>query len=265
MLCWGDAMRFEGRLTTRCLEIEVNKGLKMVRKVLLICGILASLVYVGSDIVAAMRWEGYSFTSQAVSELRALGSPTRAFLLPILFIYGVLELAFGLGVWGAAGQKRGVRIAGGLLIALAMVDLVIAPFFPMNVRENMQQGVNTLTDTMHIILTAVTVLLIFSIIGFGSSADGKWFRFYSLATLLIVLVGGALAGQEGAKLAAQQPTPWLGVMERINIYGYMLWLMVLAIVLLRGHAVQPQDHVGGRPPDARLPHGQTPGHLRPSG
>ncbi len=34
----------------------------------------------------------------------------------------------------------------------------------------------TLTDTMHIILTSVTVLLILLTIGFGASADGKWFR-----------------------------------------------------------------------------------------
>ena len=58
----------------------------MVRKVLLICGILASLIYVGSDILAAMRWEGYSYTAQSVSELRAIGAPTRSFLVPILFL-----------------------------------------------------------------------------------------------------------------------------------------------------------------------------------
>jgi hypothetical protein len=33
----------------------------MVRKVLLVCGILSSLLYVGSNIVAAMRYEGYSY------------------------------------------------------------------------------------------------------------------------------------------------------------------------------------------------------------
>jgi hypothetical protein len=29
---------------------------------------------------------------------------------------------------------------------------------------------------------------------------------------------------------------WLGVRERINIYSYMIWWIVLAIVLLRGPA-----------------------------
>jgi hypothetical protein len=58
----------------------------MLRKILLVCGILAALLYVGSDILAAMRWEGYSYTAQTVSELRAVGAPTRAFLVPILLL-----------------------------------------------------------------------------------------------------------------------------------------------------------------------------------
>lgn len=29
------------------------------------------------------------------------------------------------------------------------------------------------------------------------------------------------------------PTPWMGVWERINIIAYMIWIVVLAILLLR--------------------------------
>jgi len=140
----------------------------MVRKVLLICGIQASLLYVGADIVAAMSWEGYRYTDQTVSELRALGAPTRPFLVPALLIYAILEIAFGWGVRGAAGQKRALRITGVLLIGLGVVDLV-APFSPMHLRGTAV----TLTDTIHVILTVVTVLLILLIIGFGAAADGK--------------------------------------------------------------------------------------------
>ena len=210
----------------------------MVRKVLLICGILASLIYVGSDILAAMRWEGYSYTAQSVSELRAIGAPTRSFLVPILFLYTVLELAFGFGVWGAAAPrglpKRSLRITGGLLIGLGIVDL-LAYFFPMHLDET----VGALANTIHIILTGVTVLLILLIIGFGATADGKWFRFYSIMTILILIVTGAWAFSDISRIAANLPTPWLGVRERINIYGYMLWMATLALVLLRAHATAP--------------------------
>lgn len=215
-------------MATTVLEArETLKAEKKVPKVLLICGILAALLYVGSDIVSAMLWEGYSYTAQSVSELRALGAPTRPFLVPILLIYALLEIAFGLGVREAAGQKRAVRIAGVLLIGLGVIDLV-APLFPMHLRGTE----STLSDTMHIIITVVTVLSILLIIWFGSAADGKRFRLYSIATILTLFVCGAWAFMDAPAIAQNLPTPWVGVRERINIYGYMLWMAVLAIVLL---------------------------------
>ncbi len=38
---------------------------------------------------------------------------------------------------------------------------------------------------------------------------------------------------DGPRVAAQLPTPWLGIKERINIYASMLWVLVLAIKTLR--------------------------------
>jgi hypothetical protein len=38
---------------------------------------------------------------------------------------------------------------------------------------------------------------------------------------------------EGTRIAANLPTPWIGVWERINIATFMLWVVVFAIVLMR--------------------------------
>jgi hypothetical protein len=207
----------------------------MARKGLLICGILAALVYVGSDILAAMLWEGYSYTAQSVSELRAIGAPTRSFLLPILFVYSVLEIAFGFGVWRANAPgsltKRSLRIAGGLLIGLGSLDL----FMPL-LQLDLGEAVGSLTNTLHLIATVITLLLLLSIIGFGATADGRWFRVYSYATILLFAATGIWTFMEVPRIAANLPTPWMGVKERIGIYGYMLWLAVFALVLLRARA-----------------------------
>jgi hypothetical protein len=72
-------------------------------------------------------------------------------------------------------------------------------------------------------------------IGFGAAAHGRWFRLYSVGTILIILVFGAVAGSSGPQLAANQPTPWMGVTERITIYAAMLWVAVLAKSLWRAH------------------------------
>jgi hypothetical protein len=36
------------------------------------------------------------------------------------------------------------------------------------------------------------------------------------------------------RLGAGEPTPWLGVIERIALGVWLLWLAVLAIVVMRG-------------------------------
>ena len=68
---------------------------------------------------------------------------------------------------------------------------------------------------------------------FGSGAQGKWFRIYSIFTILVMLTIGALVGQQAPRVAAQLPTPWMGVMERVSVYSPMLWVCILALVLLR--------------------------------
>jgi hypothetical protein len=46
-------------------------------KVLLACGILSSLLYAAMNVFVPMLWDGYTMASQTVSELSAIGAPTR--------------------------------------------------------------------------------------------------------------------------------------------------------------------------------------------
>ena len=57
------------------------------QQALLACGILSSLLYVATDILGGLRYEGYSFTSQAISELMAVRAPSEAFVDPLLIAY----------------------------------------------------------------------------------------------------------------------------------------------------------------------------------
>jgi hypothetical protein len=198
-------------------------------KVLLTCGVLSSLLYAGADVLGAMRWEGYSYTSQSISELRAIGAPSRPLLVPLLTAYSLLVIGFGSGVWRSA-RGSAVRFMGALLIAFGVTDLV-APFVPMHVRGDE----TTLTDALHIALTGADVLFMVVVlaIGAGSAAFGKRFRLYSLATVLTVVGAGALAAFDGPRLTTQEPTPWIGITERICVGAFLLWVMLLGAVLRR--------------------------------
>ncbi len=201
-----------------------------MRKVLLACGILSSLLYVAMLVFVPMRFEGYSSVSQTVGELSAIGAPTRPLWVSLGILYTLLVAAFGWGIWISAGRNHPLRVVGGLMVVHGIMGLA---WPPMHLREVLAAGGGTLTDTLHIVFAIVTVLFLMLEIGFGAAAFGKRFRRYSIATLVILVAFGALTGMDGPRVGANLPTPWVGVWERINIGVFMLWVVVLAIALLR--------------------------------
>ncbi len=42
------------------------------------------------------------------------------------------------------------------------------------------------------------------------------------------------------------PPQWFGLIERINVYGYALWVVVLAVVLLRAEKEEGGVNTQGR-------------------
>ncbi len=209
-----------------------------VRKALLVCGILSSLLYVATDMLAAMQWEGYSAISQTVSELIAINAPTRPLVVPLFIAYSVLVYAFGTGVWQTAGEKCALRFAATGLVGKEVLGLVVTLFAPIHLRGT--EG--TLTDTMHGALTFAGVLFMLFAVWRGATASGKRFRLYSAGTFLLLIVFGFLTGLDQPRLAPNLPTPWMGVWERISIYSYLLWVVVLAGVLLRTQGAALQEN-----------------------
>src|SRR5918993_5752055 len=206
----------------------------MVRKILLGCGIASSALYVASDILVSWWDPNYSYRDQSFSELLAPGSPTRPLVLVLLAIpYGVLVTAFGGGVWASASRRGAGRITGAMLVGYALIGAVTGVFLSAPTRETLEAGEETWRNIMHLPATGVSVLCILLAMGFGSTLLGRRFRYLSYAAILAILVFGILAGRQIAQMGENQPTPWLGIVERANIYAIMLWVAVLAIGLLR--------------------------------
>ena len=180
----------------------------MARKVLLICGVVSSLLYVGMNVFIPMQWDGYSAGSQTISELSAIAAPTRPLWFVLGMVYALLLMAFGWGVLGSAPSSGALRVVGWVLLADGVLSL---GWPPMHQRAVLAAGGGTLTDTMHIVWSVATVALIIFAIGAGASAFGTRFRRYSLATLAIVVVFGVLTGLYAPRLQANLPTPWMGV------------------------------------------------------
>ena len=179
-----------------------------------------------------IRYEGYSVISQVPSELTAIGAPTQALWARLGWIDTLLEIVFGLGLWTSAGRNGILRIVGGLILAHASLSL-LWPFAAMHPREVLAAGGKTWSDSLHVVLGGVAVLLMFLTIGFGAAAFGKRFRLYSIATIVVLLLFGGLTFLEAPRVQANLPTPWIGLWERVNISVFLLWVVMLAILLWR--------------------------------
>lgn len=208
---------------------------EMVQKILLICGILSSLLYVATDLLASWRYEGYRLMDQNYSELLATGSPTRPFMLLVSIAYNPLVAAFAVGVWTTASPKRTAHITGTMMVAYAALSMVTPLFFQMDMRG----AEVTPLGSLHPPMTAVMSLFILLSIGFGAFLQGRRFRIYSFITIVILIVFGALTASQVPQLAAGQETPWMGFTERINLYTTMLWFAVISAILLRIKKGQP--------------------------
>lgn len=212
------------------LRIKVNKPFNQIVRILLICGILSSVYYIALNIFIPLKYPGYKIFSQTVSELSAIGTPTRQLWVSLMIGYTVLVIAFGWGIWLSVDRYNRLRVVAGLLI----INVVIGLFWPpMHQREVLAAGGGTLTDILHIVWTTITVPLLLLAIGFGAAGFGKGFRIYSFVTIAGMLLFGVLTGLASPQMEANLPTPLIGVWERICIGAYMLWVIVLAIILLR--------------------------------
>jgi hypothetical membrane protein len=209
-----------------------------LRRILLGCGVFSSLLYVATDIISGLRYEGYSFTSQAISELMAVGAPSEALVDPLFLLYGVLAAAFGVGVMQEGSGRTRLRVTGALLSTYAIVGFTGPLWFAMN-----QRGTASGNDLAHILVTAVLVLFLLLAVSVGAKALGNRFRAYSSLTLLIVILFGTLSAPFGARLADGQPTPGFGLVERVPVYAFLLWVAVLATALLRRRSIEPQPHI----------------------
>jgi hypothetical protein len=205
---------------------------EQVRKLLLICGILSSLLYVAMLIYVPMQYEGYSSVNQTISELSAIDAPTRSLWVPLGIVYTLLIAAFGWGVRQSAVQNRKLLVAGNLLFAYGIIGLCWT-FAPMHQREVLAAGGGNLSDTMHLVMGAVSNLFIMVAMGFAGAASGKRFRFFTIVTILTLLTFGILTGMSAPDVNANRQTPWVGIYEIIMLGVFLLWVVALAIILLQ--------------------------------
>lgn len=213
---------------------------RITRRAAMTAGVLSSVVYVVVDLVSASRYPGYSLVNQAISELSAVGAPESSTRIWALLgpTYGGLFAVFALGALVTGWGNRFLRISAWLMVAFVAWG-AMWPFFPMHERGTERN----LSDVGHLVLGGGSLLLFTAFIGFGAFAFGDRFRRYSLTTMITVFVAGIVTFLYVPRMSVNASTPWLGIIERVMIYGYLLWVATFAVRLARGDdpVVQPRN------------------------
>lgn len=198
-------------------------------RVLLLCGIIGGAFFVAMDLAASFwLYPGYDYTSQQVSELSAIGAPSRDAWMTLGFPHAALTLAFAIGVWRTAGDRLSLRITGVLLMLFTLNSFLWGWVAPMHMRGT----TFTETDTMHIGFTVSAVVLMVGFMISGAVAQGRGFRWFSALTIVAMLAAGGVVGTQIPAVVAGEPTPWMGLVERISVYAPSLWMAVLAVMLM---------------------------------
>lgn len=200
----------------------------MLKKNLLVCGLVFPVLYLLLDISSGLLYTGYDFFSQTVSELSAIGAPTRGLWTAFTFILNPLLIAFGFGVRKASNQNRAIDISGLLIVGWGLLGFLWL-FYPMNMRG----AIGSTNDTMHLVMVALTIILMLSFMIAGAIGGGRKFCVYSIFLMAVMMIFGIITGQQISNVEANLPTPWMGITERISAYSPMVWVFTFALLLLK--------------------------------
>ena len=200
----------------------------MLRKILVSCGIAAPVLYIITAIVGAALRPDYSHIVNAISELLSNGAPNKAVLDIVFNIYNALLLAFAIGAYSVMKTfPRISKVAMGILIGIQVLSFSWG-FFPMD-----PLGAEaTFAGTMHNVLggvVAMATIVMPLLMGLGVRKLDSFNRYavYSFISSAVIFVSGLT----GVSLAGQG-VHLFGLLERITIGSYELWIFVTAMKLL---------------------------------
>lgn len=193
----------------------------MPLKIFLSCGIIASLLYLGMDLLSGKLLKGYSFSAQSISDLGADGSPTRPHVIILTLVASSVMIAFAAGVWVTAGTAISQRLVAIMILGNTVAGLFATLFFPNRF------GVRPEFGTPGVLLMFVSVLCSVLAMVLGGVAFHGWMRVLSIAIpsayILLALLRFATAAGTAVAIGAQ---------ERTMAYSYLLWIVALAVYLM---------------------------------
>jgi hypothetical membrane protein len=209
-----------------------------MKKIYAIFGILGPIVYILAVFIGSAIRNDYSQLVNTISELTLANAPNKL-LMDIMFtVYNISIIIFGLGAYlDSMDNSKKYKTATIFLALIGLFGLTLY-FFPQDPRGTAA----TMAGTLHIviagIISALTIISIFLVgLSLRKYSEMKLFSAYSLLSGILVFVSGGIAAVSVANNSA-----YGGLFERITIFTFMIWVIVLSIIILRRNSV-PKSNI----------------------
>ncbi len=210
---------------------------------LLWCGVIGPPLFVLVALIEGTTRSRYDPIRLPIS-LLSLGDMGWTQTLNFL-VFGVLMLAFSVGLW-SIGQSK----VGSVLMTLFSLGLIAVGLFPTDPGGGYPPGVpasSTSTGTLHDLFTLLTFasLALASLVfgrAFARMNDRAW-AWYSGITAVLVVIG--FVAMFTAFSDRNELTRFGGVIQRLTVIVGWLWITLLAIREIRAPGIQhPRDPSG---------------------
>lgn len=177
-------------------------------------GVISFLSYTAAVIFSPLAYPGYNWLSHAVSDLSAADAPSLGLWNQLSSLYNVCEVLCSVVVCLGIQNKESklLRIGVYLFAAMEFVSAVGYRMFPLPTSGY----AGSFQDVMHMIITAVVVLLSIASLVLIIIAGFKAKKYKSYAICALVALCMMLVGALGMKIV---PADYFGVVERFSVFA----------------------------------------------
>lgn len=201
-------------------------------KTLLWGGIVGPIAYALHDVIGGVVSPNFSFVSNTISDLtNSAARDAYPFGVLLLVVAALMGTAFGIGVMASFSYRHNRKLyLGGVCLAVAGFSQVFtATIFPQDPLGQML----SFAGMMHLVIVGFSAALAIAMLilipnGIQQEMPARTFKRITWLTLFF-LVAGAIT----TAVVTVNDLPILGIVERLSVYPFQIWTVVLAVKVIR--------------------------------
>lgn len=199
---------------------------KSTTKFLAAAGIAGPVLYVVAWLVLGALDPDYSQTRDPISNLSAVGAPHALVMTVVIFVFAVLIILFAYGLRRGLPPGLWMGPAALVIAGVGYIGIGVAPLDLANLEE---------ANLLHTLSATITVfgLILAPLLCFPSLRRHPEWRNVLVYSIATTAVGLALVVLASSSVFAG----WDGLMQRLVLAVALIWMIVIAIRLLRPPAL----------------------------